>query len=63
MLFQLRQFTQLIQEGRLEGATPEMEAEEVPYGADWEGIIIKRKNIFNLGFCSDYMPDLLCRLP
>lgn len=41
MLFQLRQFTQLIQEGRLEGASPEMEAEEVPYGADWEGIITK----------------------
>lgn len=26
-----------MQEGRLEGASPEMEAEEVPYGADWEG--------------------------
>lgn len=38
MLFQLRQFTQLMQEGRLEEASPEMEAEEVPYGADWEGI-------------------------
>ncbi|CAF99651.1 unnamed protein product, partial [Tetraodon nigroviridis] len=37
LLLQLRQFTQLIQEGRLEGASPEMEAEEVPYGADWEG--------------------------
>ncbi|XP_074523414.1 protein RIC-3 [Halichoeres trimaculatus] len=37
LLRQLRQFTQLMQEGRLEGASPEMEAEEVPYGADWEG--------------------------
>ncbi|XP_070821691.1 protein RIC-3 [Chaetodon trifascialis] len=37
LLRQLRQITQLIQEGRLEGASPEMEAEEVPYGADWEG--------------------------
>lgn len=43
MLFQLRQFTQLMQEGRLEGASPEMEAEEVPYGADWEGIQLKGK--------------------
>eukprot|EP00064_Thunnus_orientalis_P001000 superscaffoldBa00000061_g1001 len=37
LLRQLRQITQLMQEGRLEGASPEMEAEEVPYGADWEG--------------------------
>ncbi|CAJ1049681.1 protein RIC-3 [Xyrichtys novacula] len=37
LLKQLRQFTQLIEEGRLEGASPEMEAEEVPYCADWEG--------------------------
>uniref|UniRef100_A0A4W6DMK5 Resistance to inhibitors of cholinesterase protein 3 N-terminal domain-containing protein n=1 Tax=Lates calcarifer TaxID=8187 RepID=A0A4W6DMK5_LATCA len=36
LLRQLRQITQLMQEGRLEGASPEMEAEEVPYGADWE---------------------------
>lgn len=43
LLFQLRQFTQLIHEGRLEGASPEMEAEEVPYGADWEGIVKKKK--------------------
>ena len=26
-----------MQEGRLEAASPEMEAEQVPYGADWEG--------------------------
>lgn len=26
-----------MQESRLEGASPEMEAEEVPYGADWDG--------------------------
>lgn len=38
LLRQLRQITQLMQEGRLEGASPEMEAEEVPYGTDWEGI-------------------------
>ncbi|XP_061884944.1 protein RIC-3 isoform X1 [Entelurus aequoreus] len=37
LLRQLRQITQNIQEGRLEAASPEMEAEEVPYGADWEG--------------------------
>uniref|UniRef100_A0AAX7TDJ2 Resistance to inhibitors of cholinesterase protein 3 N-terminal domain-containing protein n=1 Tax=Astatotilapia calliptera TaxID=8154 RepID=A0AAX7TDJ2_ASTCA len=37
LLRQLRQITQPIQESRLEGASPEMEAEEVPYGADWEG--------------------------
>ncbi|XP_041795772.1 protein RIC-3 [Chelmon rostratus] len=37
LLRQLRQITQLMQEGRLEAASPEMEAEEVPYGADWEG--------------------------
>ncbi|KAM9366631.1 protein RIC-3 [Symphorus nematophorus] len=37
LLRQLRQITQLMQEGRLEGASPEMEAEEVPYCADWEG--------------------------
>nr|XP_046244184.1 protein RIC-3 [Scatophagus argus] len=37
LLRQLRQITQLMQEGRLEGASPEMVAEEVPYGADWEG--------------------------
>lgn len=41
LLLQLQQFTQLIREGRLEGASPEMEAEEVPYGADWEGILKK----------------------
>ncbi|XP_028428587.1 protein RIC-3 [Perca flavescens] len=37
LLKQLRQITQLIQEGRLEAVSPEMEAEEVPYCADWEG--------------------------
>ncbi|XP_045888980.1 LOW QUALITY PROTEIN: protein RIC-3 [Micropterus dolomieu] len=37
LLRQLRQITQLMQESRLEGASPEMEAEEVPYSADWEG--------------------------
>ncbi|XP_035507931.1 protein RIC-3 [Morone saxatilis] len=37
LLRQLRQITQLMQEGRLEGASPEMEAEEVPYSADWDG--------------------------
>ncbi|XP_039652063.1 protein RIC-3 [Perca fluviatilis] len=37
LLKQLRQITQLIQEGRLEALSPEMEAEEVPYCADWEG--------------------------
>ncbi|KAM7406082.1 hypothetical protein PAMP_000484 [Pampus punctatissimus] len=37
LLRQIKQITQLMQEGRLEGASPEMEAEEVPYGADWEG--------------------------
>uniref|UniRef100_A0A3P8SJN9 RIC3 acetylcholine receptor chaperone a n=1 Tax=Amphiprion percula TaxID=161767 RepID=A0A3P8SJN9_AMPPE len=37
LLRQLRQITQLMQEGRLEGASPEMEAEEVNYSADWEG--------------------------
>lgn len=26
-----------MEESRIEGASPEMEAEEVPYGADWEG--------------------------
>ncbi|XP_040926061.1 protein RIC-3 isoform X2 [Betta splendens] len=31
-----RQITQLMQEGRLEEATPEMEAEELAYGAEWE---------------------------
>uniref|UniRef100_A0A3Q2ZPH3 RIC3 acetylcholine receptor chaperone n=1 Tax=Kryptolebias marmoratus TaxID=37003 RepID=A0A3Q2ZPH3_KRYMA len=36
-LQQIRQITLLMQEGRLEGASPEREAEEVPYGADWEG--------------------------
>ncbi|XP_061606946.1 protein RIC-3 isoform X2 [Phyllopteryx taeniolatus] len=37
LLKQLRQIAQLMQEGREEGASPEMEAEEVPYSADWEG--------------------------
>ncbi|KAM7015777.1 protein RIC-3 [Tautogolabrus adspersus] len=37
LLRQLREITQLMQEGRLEGASPEMEAEEVPYCVDWEG--------------------------
>ncbi|KAM4593897.1 protein RIC-3 [Odontesthes bonariensis] len=37
LLRQLRQITLLMQEGRLEGASPEMEAEQVPYGAEWEG--------------------------
>ncbi|XP_037615235.1 protein RIC-3 [Sebastes umbrosus] len=37
LLKQLRQITQLIQENRLEAASPEMEAEEVPYCVDWEG--------------------------
>ncbi|RVE74494.1 hypothetical protein OJAV_G00022600 [Oryzias javanicus] len=37
LLRQLRQITLLMQEGRLEGASPEMEAEEMSYGADWEG--------------------------
>lgn len=38
LLRELRQITQFMQEGRLEAASPEMEAEEVPYGSDWEGI-------------------------
>ncbi|XP_026234580.1 protein RIC-3 [Anabas testudineus] len=37
LLRELRQITQFMQEGRLEVASPEMEAEEVPYGAEWEG--------------------------
>ncbi|XP_031702225.1 protein RIC-3 [Anarrhichthys ocellatus] len=37
LLKQLRQITLLIQEGRLEADSPEMEAEEVPYCVDWEG--------------------------
>ncbi|XP_061566409.1 protein RIC-3 [Cololabis saira] len=37
LLRQLRQITLLMQDGRLEGASPEMEAEEVPYDVDWEG--------------------------
>ncbi|XP_072237412.1 uncharacterized protein ric3a [Leuresthes tenuis] len=37
LLKQLRQITLLMQEGRFEGASPEMEAEQVPYGAEWEG--------------------------
>ncbi|XP_011487669.2 protein RIC-3-like isoform X2 [Oryzias latipes] len=37
LLRQLRQITLLMQDGRLEGASPEMEAEEMTYGADWEG--------------------------
>uniref|UniRef100_H2LRA4 RIC3 acetylcholine receptor chaperone n=1 Tax=Oryzias latipes TaxID=8090 RepID=H2LRA4_ORYLA len=36
LLRQLRQITLLMQDGRLEGASPEMEAEEMTYGADWE---------------------------
>lgn len=38
LLRQLRQITLLMQEGRLDGASPEMEAEEMAYGADWEGL-------------------------
>ncbi|KAK7913315.1 hypothetical protein WMY93_013526 [Mugilogobius chulae] len=37
LLRHLRQITELMQEGRLEGASPEMEAEEVPYFSGWEG--------------------------
>ncbi|XP_077374468.1 protein RIC-3 isoform X2 [Festucalex cinctus] len=37
LLRQLRQIAQLMQEGRLDGASPEMEAEEVPDSGDWEG--------------------------
>jgi hypothetical protein len=37
LLKQLKHITQVIQEGRLEIGSPEMEAEEVPYTADWEG--------------------------
>ncbi|KAL7406233.1 hypothetical protein ABVT39_015980 [Epinephelus coioides] len=37
LLRQLRQITMLMQEGRLEAASPEIEAEEVPYCEDWEG--------------------------
>lgn len=40
LLRQLRQITQLMQEGRLEEASPEMEAEEVPYCADWDGMCL-----------------------
>lgn len=44
LLKQLRQITQLMQEGRLEAASPEMEAEEVPYSADWEGTRLKSES-------------------
>eukprot|EP00066_Takifugu_rubripes_P019259 XP_011608525.1 PREDICTED: protein RIC-3-like [Takifugu rubripes] len=47
LLFQLRQFSQLMQDGRLEGASPEMEAEEVPYGADWEGYPEETYPVYN----------------
>lgn len=43
LLRQLRQITLLMQDGRLEGASPEMEAEEMTYGADWEGTCL---NVF-----------------
>lgn len=39
LLRQLKQIANLMQEGRVEGASPEMEAEEVPYSPDWEGIL------------------------
>jgi len=41
LLKELREITLLMQEGRFEGASPEMEAEEVPYGAEWEGTCLK----------------------
>lgn len=41
-----------MQEGRLEAASPEMEAEEVPYGADWEGMWIIPIAIKSSKFCS-----------
>lgn len=43
LLRQLQQITLLMQEGRLEAASPEMEAEEAPYGADWEGMCFSRE--------------------
>ncbi|KAJ3593403.1 hypothetical protein NHX12_005738 [Muraenolepis orangiensis] len=37
LLKQLKHITQVMQEGRLDVGSPEMEAEEVPYTTDWEG--------------------------
>ncbi|KAG7276668.1 hypothetical protein CRUP_032017 [Coryphaenoides rupestris] len=37
LLRQLKHINQVMQEGRMEMGSPEMEAEEVPYAADWEG--------------------------
>jgi len=37
LLRQLKHIGQVMQEGRTEMGSPEMEAEEVPYAADWEG--------------------------
>ncbi|XP_073319946.1 protein RIC-3 [Pagrus major] len=47
LLRQLRQITQLMQEGRLEAASPEMEAEQVPYGADWEGYPVETYPVYD----------------
>lgn len=39
-----------MQEGRLEGASPEMEAEMVPYGADWEGAFVEFVTAVDFGY-------------
>ncbi|KAG8001570.1 Rhombotin-1, partial [Nibea albiflora] len=61
LLRQLRQITQLMQEGRLEGASPEMEAEEVPYGADWEGYPEETYPVYDDSYksCTTFEPIIL----
>ncbi|KAE8297008.1 Protein RIC-3 Resistant to inhibitor of cholinesterase 3 Precursor [Larimichthys crocea] len=61
LLRQLRQITQLMQEGRLEEASPEMEAEEVPYCADWDGYPEETYPVYDDSYksCTTFEPIIL----
>lgn len=50
LLRKLSKISRVMQEVRLmEGATPEMEAEMVPYTADWEGMLTQHSRQTPLG--------------
>ncbi|KAG9267176.1 protein RIC-3 [Astyanax mexicanus] len=63
-LRQLRQSTRVILEGRpLEGVSPEVEAEETPYSADWEGYSEETFPKYEVAFRGRRYPSVILEEP
>uniref|UniRef100_A0A3B4CJ87 Glutamic acid-rich protein-like n=2 Tax=Pygocentrus nattereri TaxID=42514 RepID=A0A3B4CJ87_PYGNA len=63
-LRQLRQITRVMLEGRpLEGVSPEVEAEETPYSADWEGYSEETFPKYEVAFRGRRYPSVILEEP